>query len=129
MVIYKCDKCHKAFNQKGHYTAHINKKYSCIRNNDDKPINLETNDIKKYICDACSFIFTRKDSLIKHQKSRCKVLNDMNKQTDLLNKLNVLIDQNKHIIETNKYLNNEINLLKTCKGINTNVSFRNTISK
>ena len=27
---YKCDKCSKEFNQKSHYTVHINRKFSCI---------------------------------------------------------------------------------------------------
>ena len=30
MVLYFCEKCGKEFNQKGHYTKHINKKLPCI---------------------------------------------------------------------------------------------------
>jgi DNA-directed RNA polymerase subunit RPC12/RpoP len=30
MVIYKCNKCNKEFNQKTNYISHINKKISCI---------------------------------------------------------------------------------------------------
>ena len=33
---YKCNKCNKEFNQKGHYDAHINKKYPCVVNNDEE---------------------------------------------------------------------------------------------
>ena len=31
---YKCDKCSKEFNQKSHYTVHINRKFSCTRINE-----------------------------------------------------------------------------------------------
>jgi uncharacterized C2H2 Zn-finger protein len=30
MVKYSCEKCGKEFNQKGHYTKHINKKNPCV---------------------------------------------------------------------------------------------------
>jgi len=30
MVKYTCEKCGKEFNQKGHYTRHINKKKTCL---------------------------------------------------------------------------------------------------
>ena len=32
MVNYICSKCGKVFKQKGHYKAHINKKFPCDKN-------------------------------------------------------------------------------------------------
>ena len=40
---YKCDKCSKEFNQKSHYTVHINRKFSCVPN--IQTINELTNNI------------------------------------------------------------------------------------
>lgn len=34
MPIYMCDKCHKTFRHKGHFTEHQNKRFSCIENGD-----------------------------------------------------------------------------------------------
>ena len=38
MVFYNCEKCGKQFNQKGHYTKHINKKLPCINESKLKEI-------------------------------------------------------------------------------------------
>ena len=48
-MLYKCDKCNKVFNHKYHYLSHINRKFSCIKNDDhnDKTIIEKDNKLSK----------------------------------------------------------------------------------
>ena len=56
MVVYKCEKCNKEFNQKSNYMVHINRKKSCIVNeNTDNNINTLI-----YKCEKCNKEFTKK---------------------------------------------------------------------
>ena len=43
---YSCDKCGKEFNQKSHYTSHINKKNPCVLESKIKEIKSKRHDIE-----------------------------------------------------------------------------------
>ncbi len=43
MVVHTCDKCLKEFNKKSHYIQHINKKISCLENEQIEPISTNLN--------------------------------------------------------------------------------------
>jgi hypothetical protein len=94
MVEYTCSKCNKIFKQKGHYKAHLNKKFPCNKShskNKDKKgeINQKTNctgigeiapkpvqdQNSKFECRFCFQNFTRKSSLNRHY-NRCKLKKD-----------------------------------------------------
>lgn len=51
MVNYSCEKCGKEFNQKGHYTKHLNRKNPCVVESKlkeilDKAIEEKLNNLK-----------------------------------------------------------------------------------
>lgn len=73
MPKYKCDRCDEEFEQKCHYTRHINRKFPC-KKIPPKTSNIspKTSDTEKVVvapknkCNYCGSIFTRKDNLIRH---------------------------------------------------------------
>jgi uncharacterized Zn-finger protein len=68
MVLYKCDKCNKGFDQKNNYTRHINRKKPCSKKTDDEI------QIKESTCNYCKKTFARSDVLSNHLKGdHCKV--------------------------------------------------------
>ena len=67
MVFYKCGKCNKEFHQKSNYLSHINRKKSCIvnentnnntnednLNNNTNKDNVNNTNIIKYKCEKCN---------------------------------------------------------------------------
>lgn len=58
MVLYKCDRCRKKFNQKCKYYRHINRKIPCLM----------TDDIC-YYCDICDKYYSRADAYNRHKKT------------------------------------------------------------
>ena len=119
-MIYTCNKCNKEFNQKSHYESHLRRKFSCVKNlesildennNFNITQNLPPNNAKippnnaknlnnesSIICEFCNKYFARKDNLTKHQKTRCKIKNNLDDTYDKLKeKVNLLTEQNNNL--------------------------------
>jgi len=109
MPIYTCKKCNKEFDRKCNYNYHINRKFSCIKN--DKLIQ----------CDKCLKIFKHKSTLYNHKKTCKNIIKDTcTKNKSEINKNKKIIDneinynKNEQIHITNNYnnkfiINNTIN--------------------
>jgi len=85
MVLYRCEKCGFEVNDKSRYKRHLTRKFPCngiiiTGNNCDQIVKVppKTSDAseikpkKKYTCETCNKVFTRKDNLLRHVNSRCK---------------------------------------------------------
>ena len=129
--IIECDFCKKIFMIKQDLLIH----YKICKNylEHDKTIDEKKTDDKQFKCDYCNFIFTRKDSLEKHLDNRCKVKKQQENNkgqvifTQLLNKMDLLEQQNKEIKEQNNKILYENKKLKNNMIINEN-SDNNTIN-
>jgi len=139
MVLYKCEKCNKDFHLKGDYTRHTKRKFPCSKKTPGvlQKTGKKSNDgyelkntctrgspettKSKYECKYCNSKFTRKYSLNRHIKDRCKMkkeedeamegllveIKEMKKQLELLKSEKAQTINN---ITTNNNLNN--NLIK-----------------
>jgi len=70
---------------------------------------------KQVICENCNTTFTRKDSLIKHIKSRCRVLK--NKELSILNDLKTTLNNMESKINN---MESELHLIKNTPTVVTN---------
>lgn len=130
MVEYTCSACGKQFTQKGHYMRHINRKFPCIKNNNEyskysiSGINIPNLEYKeKQKCIYCDKIYSTKYNLNKHYKT-CK----QKQEIDMKDKLyNLLIKENqKKLKEDNLFLKQQINnLQKQLNKDNTNIVISN----
>jgi len=140
MVLYKCEKCNKEFNQKSNYTSHISRKKSCILDDNikDNIINIETN-IILYKCEKCNKEFNKKFNYLSHinKKNPCnsndlieenKILLDKIKKLEKIQKTNIVLKNNNIQLEkeniqlkTENEKINELynNLLNKCISNNT----------
>jgi len=97
MVFYKCEKCNKEFHQKSNYLSHINRKKSCITNeNTNEDIVNNTNDntnIINYKCEKCNKEFNQKCNYLLHinKKNPCNSKDLINENNQLLLKRNQTI--------------------------------------
>jgi uncharacterized C2H2 Zn-finger protein len=68
MVFYNCEKCNKEFSQKSNYLSHINRKKSCIIDDDDDNTNVII-----YKCNKCNKEFNQKCNYLSHinRKKSC----------------------------------------------------------
>jgi hypothetical protein len=124
---FECHKCNKVFGYKHHLIDHLNKKKSCVNDQEDyvdKNINMDIfdkNDIidsktmkeylDKYQCVYCKKQFTRKDNVITHIKNNCKKIKEIeSKKHEIFTKLKKLEDTNKKLEEENKRLKEEKDL-------------------
>jgi uncharacterized C2H2 Zn-finger protein len=132
-MIYNCDRCLKSFDQKCHYTYHINRKNPCIEivkncalkstekhSNDTQHIESDEKvctETDKLECTYCWLTFTRQSSLNRHINNICKIKknNDTNMEElyqELVKKMDI---QNKHIELQSKQMElqkEEITLLR-----------------
>jgi uncharacterized C2H2 Zn-finger protein len=125
MVIYKCEKCNKEFNQKSNYLKHINRKKSCISN--------ETNTII-YKCEKCNKEFNYKTNYLYHinKINSCDNVNFEEKcnklEIELFNlkkDFELLINKNKELENENKTINELYkNLVDKCL-VNNKISKNN----
>ena len=120
MVCYKCTKCNKEFNQKSNYIAHINRKKSCILNDND----CEVHNTLNYKCIKCNKEFNKKSNYIKHinNKNPCnsKALIDENK---------ILLDKIKELEKQNSSLENKKNHCNSKLLINENIKLLDRIKE
>lgn len=125
MVNYECEKCGKIFKQMGHYKDHLNRKRPCVYKETEKESNtihippklpketansakINTENIKKLMCNFCFREFKRSDYLYKHLESRCKIRKHEIQKNEII--IQELIKKEIERIEIQK--NNEINELK-----------------
>jgi len=155
MVFYKCEKCNKEFHQKSNYLSHINRKKSCItnentNNNINEDIVINTNDntnIINYKCEKCNKEFNQKCNYLLHinKKNPCnskdlinenKILLDKIKELEnerkktnelLMNKNIMLEEENKKINNLlDKFIKNNINTNKNTKDNNGDIKIKMT---
>jgi hypothetical protein len=84
MVIYICEDCNKKFDDKYEYTRHINRKTSCVRDEN-----------KQFVCNTCKKILSSYFSLKRHERDIClkkkniellsKNIKEMQDKIELLN--------------------------------------------
>jgi uncharacterized C2H2 Zn-finger protein len=138
MVLYKCDKCNKEFNQKSNYIIHTNRKKPCNINDNNKIIINEKKIL--YKCDKCNKEFNQKSNYLTHINRKIPCNNNIS----IEDKYKILENQNNNLIkEINeiKYKNiileqenikiNELynNLLDKCiKNSNNTTNNTNTIN-
>jgi hypothetical protein len=99
------------------------------------PKNAKNNIINKnettIICEFCNKCFARKDNLVKHKKTRCKIKNNLDEENKKL-KENILILENKLDLLENKQLclsakkKNKLIIPNISNIINTNNNMTNT---
>jgi len=95
---YKCEKCDKEFNKKERLECHI-------ANNACK--------IGLHKCKLCDKSFTTINSMYRHMKHTCKVKKyDENEKKDIYDRLILLEETNKKIINENKKLKLQVKQLK-----------------
>jgi hypothetical protein len=150
MTIFLCQHCMYSTSKKSNYSKHLRTKkhrdnfsgqhlnlFQSIPSltNPSNPLKSEENgykvphklDPKKFICPYCNKHFSRKDNLIRHQKSYCS-----NANTDLGLFQKKMIEQDKKIEEMKEReekLMNQIEMLLTKVGNNntTNITTTNNI--
>jgi hypothetical protein len=122
-MIYKCKICEKEFNQKCHYTNHLNRIRPCEKLTDESSKNPQiTSKIPqnfsktlKKICHYCGYETERKDNYNRHLSS-CKVKKkDVEEKEEILNKL---LEQNNKLVSTIEELNKRIDKLENEKKTN-----------
>jgi uncharacterized C2H2 Zn-finger protein len=134
MVFYKCEKCNKEFHQKSNYLSHINRKKSCIINeNTNEDIVNNTNDntnIINYKCEKCNKEFNQKCNYLLHinKKNPCNSKDLINENKILLDKIKELENEKIQMKEENKRINELYNnLLDKCIKNNNNNNNSNNI--
>jgi uncharacterized C2H2 Zn-finger protein len=129
MVFYKCDKCNKEFHQKSNYLSHINRKKSCITN-DNSDNNTYNNiiienviNIINYKCKKCNKEFNQKCNYLLHinKKNPCNSKDLIKENKILLDKIKELENEQIKMKEENKRINELYNnLLDKCIKNNSN---------
>jgi uncharacterized C2H2 Zn-finger protein len=114
MVIYTCHKCNKQFLNKTDFKRHINRKFTCNTNFNNKPddiVEIAEIILNKFVCKDCNKIFSRKFTLERHiNLNRCKNI-----------KSNENINLNLKISE----LESKIEKLLNDRNINSNTNITN----
>lgn len=156
MVLYTCPRCKKEFTKKDNFIKHTEKKkkqcVEFIENNNQKleispnkngdKIKLVENfnePINNLECRYCLKIFSRIDSLERHQNGRCKILNAQNeeKRTNIIDKFNsnlvnieeLNVDPNTKLILTLLFNQNKKLIENMNQILEENKEFKETIKK
>ena len=116
MVLYKCDKCNKEFNQKSNYIMHTNRKKAC-------DINIINEKKILYKCDKCNKEFNQKSNYLTHinRKIPCNNIN-------IEDKYKILENQNNNLIKENDIIKNKIIILEQ-ENIKINELYNNLLDK
>lgn len=69
-IKYVCQKCKKVFSHKGHYTAHMERKNPCVKENKNisnkKMEVVQSKESDKNTCEHCGIKFSRSENLKRH---------------------------------------------------------------
>jgi uncharacterized C2H2 Zn-finger protein len=118
MVLYKCEKCNKEFNQKSNYVIHINRKKPCN-------INIIINEKKiLYKCDKCNKEFNQKSNYLTHINRKIPCNNNIS----IEDKYKILENQNNNLIKENDIIKNKIIILEQ-ENIKINELYNNLLDK
>ena len=98
MVKYICEKCNKEFNHKGSYDKHMNRKKSCIDNNQQQQIN--KNDL----------LIAKLEEIIKDNQELKKDNKILKKEISKLKKMKMTTNINKGTINKGT-INNEYKII------------------
>jgi hypothetical protein len=132
MKEHPCGLCGKIFDRKSNWIYHTqNKKHPCVNmalnNNNNTPLCIEIiknkeneenkekeeNEIKRYPCEYCKKVFTRKYSLDRHLDGRCKLKLDIDIKQKQNMGLEVFEDKLNYVIKENQELKLKIEKLET----------------
>jgi len=107
MPNYKCERCLKEFDQKCHYTHHINKKFPCKevpQNPTQNPQKTTIIEKSELTCKHCGKDFSRSDSLKRHIGGYCKAIkaNDA-KMEEMMTMLIELKESDRELKESDKH--------------------------
>ena len=91
---YNCEKCGKEFNQKGHYTKHLNKKNPCVIESKVKEM------LDKSINDKLNQIYINSDSKIEIKNDKVDIRDIEIKNEDGLKYLSTFKDDSVNLILT-----------------------------
>lgn len=139
MILYKCDRCEKEFNQKCNFINHKNRKFPCkiltannrkktANNRTQKEHNSPNSSIKQpqihkqnIKCQYCNKLFKRKYNLKIHLDTRCRIKQQIDtEKRDIFNELLVEVQElkksNQEIKDENQKLRKKINKLKKDNG-------------
>jgi uncharacterized C2H2 Zn-finger protein len=122
MVLYKCEKCNKEFNQKSNYILHTNRKKPCNINITD---NIIINEKKiLYKCEKCNKDFYQKSNYVTHINKKIPCNNNIN----IEDKCKILEYQNKNLIKENDIIKNK-NLILEEENKKINELYNNLLDK
>ena len=127
-MLYKCKICEKEFNQKCHYTNHLNRLRPCEKLTKiihENPLNLHVFPQKgENKCSYCYKIYSRSD-VLKNHLLICKVKKqDIEEKESILNRL---LEQNTLLVSTIDQQKEQINqLIKTNENLINQMKIKHT---
>jgi hypothetical protein len=121
-MTYTCNICNYTTKYKKDFIRHLNRKNKC----DEEDLVYNYKDYNsteyKYICDHCNKEFTRKDSLKRHLKNRCKFKKAIKEtKEDIKDKLEDMLVE---MSEMKKLIKNQKQIVNETK-INNNIMVNN----
>ena len=112
---YTCEKCNAKFNKKSHYEQHMNRKYSCVEEEEKTEQN-----IKQRTCEYCQKVYANIQNLYRHLHICKQKPSEVHELKQIILQLNEKIDDIKNKptnnITTNITNNNTINVVVNAYG-------------
>lgn len=129
MVSYRCERCHKMFDNKTKYTKHINRKFLCDKSLvvPTKIANISRDLTNRYQCNYCGKILSTNSNYNRHMSTYCKIKKQQdNEKEDLLQKLIKEKDKQNKVIKKQKLKMEEMmEIIKNIKNIENNIYVQN----
>ncbi len=122
MVTYKCNKCDKEFDHKGNYSAHINKKYSCERQNYEyghATTDASSSESDKNTCMYCHKKLSTNSNFNRHLKI-CKIRKLQEEEKEKI--FNELVEKINKLEDDNKKLNRKVQTLSSRTAMTGNIT-------
>lgn len=143
MVVYKCERCNKEFDQKCNFRSHKNRKFPCKIVDQNIAINganepnikdhmhtttgmiVGSQKQKEYKCTYCNKLFAFRNSWKRHVQNRCKVKQQIEKDKEAI--FEKLMAEMNEIKKENKKLRCALRKANAkCKSININTTNNTT---